>query len=76
MPEERLRVRHHLFDPALRVGRPADAVVEGAVVAEPDGEDVRRRDGRAVTAIAESQVDCMLTRGRREGPTATATGLG
>ena len=53
MPEERLRVRHDLFDPPLRVGRPADAVVEGAVVAEPDGEDVRRRDGRAMAAVAE-----------------------
>ena len=55
MPEERLRVRHHLLDPPLRLGRPADALVEGAVVAEPDGEDVRRRDGHAVAGFAEDK---------------------
>ena len=48
MPEERLRVRHHLRDPSLRVGRPLDAAVEGAVVAQPHRQDVRGWDGHAV----------------------------
>ena len=54
MPEEGLRVRHHLLDPPLRrAGRPADPVVEGAVVAETHGENVRGRDGHAVAGLAE-----------------------
>ena len=58
MPEERLRVRHHLLDPPLRVGRPADARVEGAVVPEPHGEHVRGRDGHAVAGFAKDNLIC------------------
>ena len=52
MLEERLRVRHHLRDPSLRVGRPLDAAVEGAVEAQPHRQDVRGWDGHAVARFA------------------------
>ena len=54
MPEERLRVRHHLRDPPLCVPRP-DAAVEGAVVAQPHRHDVRGWDGHAVARFARKK---------------------
>ena len=56
MPEERLRVRHHLRDPSLRdLTVPLDAAVEGAVVAQPHRHDVRGWDGQAVTRFTRKK---------------------
>ena len=56
MPEERLRVRHHLRDPSLRdLTVPPDAAVEGAVVAQPHRQDVRGWDGHAVARFTKKE---------------------
>ena len=56
MPEERLRVRHHLRDPSLRdLTVPPYAAVEGAVVAQPHRQDVRGWDGHAVARFTKKE---------------------